>query len=297
MELCLGTVQFGMDYGVFNQRMPKRDDAIKCLEYAVDHGIKAIDTATAYGEAEQVVGEFLAKHENIKKDLFISTKMLPNILDDYSSKDYKTVIKQNLLNSLNRMHRDYIDAYLLHSARYAFRDDILSALYEMKKDCLAKKVGVSVYEPEEAIACFKSGFVDFIQLPYSILDHRMKEAGVFDSPLKGNCEIHSRTAFVKGLVKLDINEIPSYLASAKPIIERFDRICRETGYSRIELAINYVKREKSISHLVIGVRSISQLSEDINIFNREIPQSVLNKIDEEFSGIDANIVVPSLWKK
>lgn len=297
MKLCLGTVQFGMDYGIFNQQRPNREDAVKCLEYAVSNGITAIDTATAYGEAEQVVGDFLAKNPTKKNDLFISTKMLPNILDDYESKDYKKIIRQNLQNSLKCMHRDYIDAYLLHSARYAFRDDILTALYEMEKEGLAKKVGVSVYEPAEALACFKSKFVDFIQLPYSILDHRMKEAGVFDSQLKGTCEIHSRTAFVKGLVKLNVNEIPDYLASAKPIIARLDKISKETGYSRIELAINYVKREKNISHLVIGVRNINQLSEDMKIFNREIPQQVLNKIDEEFAGIDANIVVPSLWKK
>ncbi len=297
MELCLGTVQFGMDYGIFNQKKPSLESSLACIEYAVNNGVKAIDTATAYGDAEKIVGEYLKANSNKRKELFISTKFLPNLLDDVSSKNYVEIIRDNLQKSLKTLHTDYVDAYLLHSARYAFNDEILYALSKMEQEGLAKKVGVSVYEPNEALACLKSPYVNFMQLPYSILDHRMKESGVFNSSLTGKCEIHSRTAFVKGLVKLKCDEVPEYLVKAKPVLAHFDKLCKETGYSAIELAINYVKRENAISHLVIGIRNLQQLKEDIKIFNRTIDKDVFALIDKEFSDVEADIVIPSLWKR
>lgn len=297
MELCLGTVQFGMDYGIFNQKKPSLESSLACIDYAVNNGVKAIDTATAYGDAEKIVGEYIKANSNRRKELFISTKFLPNLLDDVSSKNYVEIIRDNLQKSLKTLHTDYVDAYLLHSARYAFNDEILYALSKMEQEGLAKKVGVSVYEPNEALACINSSYVDFIQLPYSILDHRMKEAGVFNFSLTGKCEIHSRTAFVKGLVKLKCDEVPEYLVKAKPVLAHLDKLCKETGYSVIELAINYVKRENAISHLVIGIRNLQQLKEDIKIFNNPIDKDVFTLIDKEFSDVEADIVIPSLWKR
>lgn len=295
MQLCLGTVQFGMDYGIFNQKRPPLTDSLECIDYALNNGISAIDTATAYGDAESIVGQYFKANPGKRKNVFISTKLLPNILDDVSPKNYVKTIRENLQKSLKTLNTDYIDAYLLHSARYAFNDEILNALGQMQKEGYAGKIGVSVYEPDEAIACQNNPNVNFMQLPYSVLDHRMKECGVFDRAC--DCEIHSRTAFVKGLVKLKCDDVPEYLAKAKPVLSHLDKVCKQSGYSPIELAINYVKREKAISRLVIGVRNIQQLKEDIAIFNREIDKSVLDRMDKEFSDVDADIVIPSLWKR
>ena len=75
MELCLGTVQFGMDYGIFDTPKKHPDYCISCLDYATQNGIRAIDTATAYGMAEEIVGKFLAKRTVARDHLFISTKL------------------------------------------------------------------------------------------------------------------------------------------------------------------------------------------------------------------------------
>ena len=295
MELCLGTVQFGMDYGILNSKMPQIDKSIECLDYATQNGINAIDTATAYGEAEKIVGLFLDKKTVSRDKLWISTKFKPNILDEVEINDYARVIRDNICNSLSTLNTDYVDAYYLHSARYVFNNDILEALYTVKQEGLAREVGVSVYEPEEADACFKSKFVDIIQLPYSIFDHRMKKAGIFDR--EDRCHIDSRSAFIQGLIMMKENEVPDYLSGAKPIIDEIDKICKETNLSRVELAMAYVKRESSISHLVFGVDSIEQLKEDIRLFDKSVSKQLLDQIESEFDNIKAEIVMPSLWKK
>ena len=69
-QLILGTVAFGMDYGITNQegKVPKEEVA-KILEYAVENGISILDTAQAYGDAERVLGRNLV---NAKKFRVIS---------------------------------------------------------------------------------------------------------------------------------------------------------------------------------------------------------------------------------
>ena len=47
-DLCLGTVQFGMKYGINNrQGQPSMNDSVEMIKYAVDNGVKYIDTARA----------------------------------------------------------------------------------------------------------------------------------------------------------------------------------------------------------------------------------------------------------
>lgn len=297
MQLCLGTVQFGMDYGIRNQKKPDLQDAVKYLDYATQNGIYAIDTATAYGTAEQVTGAFLKKRTVSREKLFICTKLLPNILDDVKAENYVAVIRENLQKSLRTLHLNYVDAYLLHSARYAHRPEILDALSEVKKEGLAVKVGVSVYEPDEAMSCIEHDGVGFIQAPYSIFDHRMKADGVLEKISDSSCELAARSAFIQGLVTMCSEDVPPFLAEAKPILEELDKISDETGWSKIELAIGYVKYEQAISHLVFGIDSLEQLKADIMAFQKEMPHDMYREIEKRFEGIRADIVMPSLWKK
>lgn len=297
MKLCLGTVQFGIDYGVYNQPKNCPEYCMKCLDYATQNGISAIDTAPAYGTAEEITGQFLAKKTIPREKLYISTKHLPNVLDDYGQEDYARVIRENLQKSLSTLHTDYIDAYYFHSSRYAFKPELLDAISLMQKEGLARMVGVSVYYPDEALACFESPSVSCIQAPYSIFDHRMKEYGIFDKGKENNFHVDVRTVFIKGLIRLNENEVPEYLSKARPILNKLDILCEKTGFSRIDLALGYVKREKAVNHLVFGIRTLEQLKEDIESFNKEIPDEVFDEIDREFSGISAELVIPSLWVK
>lgn len=297
MELCLGTVQFGLDYGIKGVKKPVAKEAEKCLDYAVQNGVTAFDTATAYGTAEEVLGNFLKKKTIARDRLFISSKLLPNILDTVKQQDYRRVIRANLEKSLKVMHTDYIDAYLLHSARYAFCPEILDALADVKKEGLARTVGVSVYEPEEADACIAHEEMGIFQAPYSILDHRMKESGIFEKASAASCIAAVRSVFIQGLVTLKENQVPAFLEKARPALCKIDKISGETGKTRIELAMGYVKKETGISYLVFGVDSIEQLSEDIKAFQKDLPQELYTEIEKECKGIDTDIVIPSLWKK
>ncbi|WP_297568627.1 aldo/keto reductase [uncultured Anaerovibrio sp.] len=297
MELCLGTVQFGMDYGIKGQKQPSMEQAVDMLDYATQNGINTIDTANAYGSAEDVVGAFLEKKTIARDKLFIVSKFRPNLLDDVGQDKYYEIMRNNLENTLSRLHTDYLNSYLLHSARYIFDDEIIDTLNRLKADGLAERVGVSVYEPEEAKKCIERPNVDFMQLPYSIFDQRMEKAGVFEYAKNNNIQIHSRSAFIQGLILMEEDEIPPFLSKAKPIVRKISLLCNRHGISRIALAMNYVKQQSRISHLVFGVDNIEQLRENIKLFEEDISVAVVDDIAKEFRNIEADIVMPSLWKK
>ena len=59
-KLILGTVQFGLDYGVNNNiGKPTIKNIYKILDYAYENDIKTLDTAESYGNAHQIIANYL----------------------------------------------------------------------------------------------------------------------------------------------------------------------------------------------------------------------------------------------
>jgi len=297
MKLCLGTVQFGMDYGVCGQKQPLTQDSIAMLDYAVQNGIDTIDTANAYGQAENIVGAWLKANPPIREKINLISKFRPDLLNDVNPEKYYSIMKANLEQSLSRLHTDYLDGYLLHNAHYVFSDEIIEALTCLKKQGYIKNIGVSVYETNEAVRGIERDNLDFIQLPYSIFDRRMLHDGIFDLALEKNFVLHSRSAFVQGLILMDENDIPFYLSAAKPFVSKFSRLCEEYGISRIALALGFVKRQNAISHLVFGVDNLKQLKEYIEEFDKLADFKIIDLIAKEFTNIPDEIALPGLWKR
>lgn len=298
MELCLGTVQFGMDYGICGKRKPPLSNSLEMLDYAVHNGINMIDTASAYGEAEDVVGAYFQKNPSAHRQVHLISKFQPNLLDDVSEERYYPIMKSNLENSLRRLHADYLDGYLLHSARYVYDNAIIETLVRLKAEGYVKAVGVSVYEVDEAKVGILRGNLDFLQLPYSVLDQRMLHGGIFALAEEQGFPLHSRSAFIQGLVLMAPDKVPPFLRSrAAPILKKVDSICKETGLTRVQMAMGFVKQQKAISHLVFGVRNLTQLKEDIAVFQQDLPHDVAAELERQFCNISADIVMPSLWKK
>ena len=66
-KLILGTVQFGLDYGINNKSgIPSSNIIKQILDYAMSNGIEILDTAEAYGISQQRIGQY---HQLSKKNL------------------------------------------------------------------------------------------------------------------------------------------------------------------------------------------------------------------------------------
>lgn len=295
MKLCLGTVQFGMDYGLAKTKAMKIDEAVKCISFAVQNGVTAIDTSPAYGYAESIVGEYIKTSDIARDNIYISDKLYPALPDNLNSEEYEKEINNRINESLEKLNTDYIDAYIYHTSEYALNNELLKALFSVKEKGKAKKIGVSVYTPEEALACCYDEYADFLQLPYSVFDRRMKVAGVFGFPEK--MTIHARSVFVQGLLFMPENELPYFLSDAKSAVTRYHELCKEYCVSESALAMGYVKQNAAISAIVFGAVSEEQIKSNIDAFNTNMSKELLDKAEKEFHCLDEAIYLPTLWNK
>lgn len=295
-KLCLGTVQFGMKYGVNNQigRQPTWQESFEMLDYALQNGIDTIDTARAYGEAELVLGEYFKNRKYIKNNVKVISKLRPNIIDEGA--DIEKVVIDECKNTLSRLNLDKLNGYLLHTPEYIYNKAILSALQELKKEKYVDNIGVSIYDLKEGIAAIRTGIVDYIQLPYNVLDQRGSKADFFEKAKQEGITVFTRSAFLQGLFMMDEDNVPKYLVDSVSYIKIFEEVRKKYGLSKVEALINFVKYEKNIDYLVFGVEKKEQLVEDINIYNKEIhAKDFVNEIKEKIDNVDKSIIFPSLW--
>ncbi len=296
MRLCIGTVQFGMDYGVQGGTRPAVEDAVRMLDYATQNGVDAIDTAAAYGTAEEVVGEFLSRKTLPRDDVQVISKFGTGIFEGADATDYPQRLKAAAELSLNRLRTDYLDAYICHVPTAAGDPAIIESMAALKASGLVRHVGFSVYDPDQVRACLMSDVVDFIQSPFSFLDRRMATSGALAEARAKGVDLHTRSAFVQGLMLMDVAKIPEHLAVTRPVISDLEAACAEAGLSRRALALAFVKANPNISHLVFGVDNLEQLKEIVSDFGRSVDWDAVKFLADRFAAVDPAIFLPNNWK-
>lgn len=294
MELCLGTVQFGMNYGINNQDgKPSLERSLGMLGYAVEHGLTMFDTAAAYDEAETVVGCYLSQ---ANKGVHVVSKLRSDCLSD-TDPPAEEVVRNELMLTLKKLQVDSMYGYLLHNADYLYNDAVMAALKQLKQEGFIKNYGVSIYDIKDGYAGIERGCT-IIQLPFSVFDQRAKSQGLLDEAIKNNVEIHTRSAFLQGLLMMDVEKIPSNLRGITPYVEKLNEICNTYAIEKKELLIGFVKQTKGIDRLVFGVDNLEQLKEFISIFQRSsVQEEIMEELNRSFSNIEEDLILPHKWRK
>lgn len=294
-SLCLGTVQFGMKYGVNNTLgQPSESDSFRMLDIAIESGIDVIDTARAYGTAELILGKYFSERRNQHKVKVIS-KLRPNVIDE-GEMDIYSVVRVECEESLRRLNLEHLDGYLLHTPQYIRNPQIVAALQQLKEDGLVDNIGVSIYEIEDGRVAIDTGVVDYIQLPYSVLDQRGLKENFIPEAKKAGIQIFTRSAFLQGLFFMERDRIPAHLQDAVPYLDMFDKLLQKYGLDKAEALLQFVTQEQSIDYLVFGVDTEKQLEEDIlRCREKDIPMEFVEEVKKSFQDIDKSIIFPSLW--
>ena len=288
-RICLGTVQLGLHYGVNNAlgRKPDRNESFALLQSAIDAGINYFDTASMYGDAENILGEFGIGKCNVN----VISKLRPNLPADAS------LVLKEIRQSLDRLGLTTLNGYLLHHADDFYQPEILRGLKLAKEQDLTKNIGVSVYEPEDALRAVLDPDIDFIQIPYNVLDQRLDKTDFFDLVEKNNVTVFARSAFLQGLLLMEKSDLPSNLSDAAPYIDRFAAIAREHGFTRSEAAMLYSYCHPHIDYVLFGVDTVEQLQNNISVLDKaDRFQSCYEELHGRFKSVDRKIIVPSLWR-
>lgn len=288
MKLALGTVAFGLDYGISNSsgKTPQAEVS-RILEYAYHQGIDTLDTAAAYGNSEDVLGTFpgIKKFKIITKAFSTNAQFLNHV--DLTSQFER---------SLERMGVESIYALLLHRPddllRSPLRDEIARTLGDLKKQGLVKKVGVSAYSPTELLEITKSFSIDLVQIPGNILDQRFWISGCVTELRKLGIEIHVRSSFLQGLLLMNPNSLPETQIRAQQWVEKIQTEAKLQGTSALKICLSYMK-SIDLDKIVVGTNNLIQLQEIIEAYLT----APIMKNAAQFYCNDENIVNPAKWGK
>lgn len=291
-RLALGTVQFGINYGIANvSGMPDEESSHSILNAALNMGICDFDTAKAYGKSELVLGSWHRKHE-------------ARIVSKYSScSDQKSIISDRLNLAINDTLKSIdcsqLYGYLLHNEEAIFDAAWLSGLASLKESGLVRKVGVSVYEISCAIFAANSPAIDIIQIPYSMMDQRLDACGFFELAEANGKEIWARSALVQGLLLLAEDKIPTDLKGMIPLRELARKIGAHFGFSLQQMAVLFSLGNHRIDKVLIGVDTLEQLLEYKGIEAQiDSFQDCRDMLVRELRGrLDPYLVSPHKWKR
>ena len=281
-KLALGTVQFGLNYGINNQNgQTSLQEVAKILSYAKQSGIEVLDTAYAYGNSEKALGV------SDLKTFKIISKIPPCQASEVTS---------YFESSLSRLGQDKLYGYLFHN--FEAYTKFPESYFELKKiqdQGKIDKIGFSIYKPQELDYLLERDLeFQLVQFPYNILDQRFEP---YLEPLnKRGVEVHVRSVFLQGLFFSNTSRLPVFFSELYPKLEQLNIICGDLGISKSALCLNFVINNPNISNVVMGVDKLNHLESNVEALQQAdqvkkvIPQLMALKEDKE------DFILPMNWK-
>ena len=286
-KLILGTVQFGLKYGINNTiGKLKKDEVLSLLKVAYNSGIRVLDTAEAYGNAHQLIGNYHKRQDDFKF----------KIITKFPHQIKHNLIKSKVLEYLELMNVNTLDVMMFHSFdSFQSNYNSLDTLNELKSDGLIKNIGVSVYTNDQLKSLLNEDLITVVQVPFNLLDNFNVRGDLINQlKIKGKV-IHTRSAFLQGLFFKKSSDDISVVQALKPHLKTLNKIVKKQGCSMEELALSYCVKQKNIDNVIIGVDSISQLNANIKAAAYEVNEEALkciNNINVE----NLSLLNPSLWR-
>ncbi len=258
MKLALGTVQFGMPYGIANQGGKVGPDEIaRILAFARETGISILDTAIAYGDSEASLGAAGVA------DLCVITK-LPSVPEGEAVGPW---IKAQVQASLHRLDVRSVYGLLLHRSEQlagVHGAAIADALAALKAEGLVQKVGVSIYAPEDLEYVMRACSVDMVQAPFNVFDRRMQRSGWMARLQTLGIELHVRSVFLQGLLLIPPERRPRKFDCWAPLWKRWDEWLAATDQTPLQGALRFVLAQCGVAKAVVGVDGLAQLKEIVD---------------------------------
>jgi aryl-alcohol dehydrogenase-like predicted oxidoreductase len=287
MKLALGTVQFGLNYGVANTSgQVSSEIAGAILQHAQQAGIDTLDTAIAYGESESVLGNIGVQPWKVVTKLHA----VPDACTDVTQ-----WVKSQVQGSLRRMGIDSLHGLLLHRPGQLLEGigaELYAALQSLKADGLAGKVGISVYGAAELDAFHGRYAFDLVQSPFNILDRSFVDSGWAQRLKNDGVEVHTRSALLQGLLLMPKEKRPAKFERWKDVWSEWDRWLSETGLSPLQACLRFTNTLDCIDRVVVGVDNVAQLEEIISAAEGLLPSLPQFKILQ-----DDRLVNPATWNQ
>ena len=291
-RIGLGTVQFGLNYGISNALgKTTHIEVQKILDLAFRNKIDTIDTAFSYGSSEQVLGKNIENQKQFK----IVTKIRPIDFNNVTEQHVKQVEREFEI-SLRRLGVDSVYGLLFHRAEdfhISGIEKIYQQLNKLKEAGKIKKIGASIYSYSQLEYILSRFPIDIVQLPFNIFDQRLLGLKAFKLLTKANVEIHSRSAFLQGLIFIKPTELPSKLHPFQSKLKLLNDYANDHNTSKLAVAVAFVLQQTEINKCILGFETSMQLRELLSIVGN------LPSLDPSFCKLmavsDDRILNPINW--
>ena len=285
-KVSLGTVQFGMDYGIANSSgQITLKECSSILSEASRIGIKNIDTATVYGKSEHILGEIGVNKFNV-------TTKIPYVPPE--TKDLIEHVEKLILESLSKIGLKSFYCVLIHDSKQLSNKDsqekIFNALKKVKARGLVKKIGVSIYDPIELNNINYLSKYDIVQAPFNILDRRIIKDGWLDKLKKNKISLQVRSIFLQGLLLMPSELRPKKFSKWNGLWEAWDSWLIDSKLTPLEACLNFPLTIDNIDSIVVGVDSkehLQQIGKYLNNKNITYPSFLQSN--------DLDLIDPNHW--
>lgn len=282
-QVVLGTVQFGLDYGVSNiDGKTHKKEVNRILSRGYELGVRELDTAPSYGDAESVIVEEMT--DNYK----INTKLLP------CSGNTKEIVLKTLDASFDMFGSNF-NSVAVHKVEDLLESELVKVIESLRESDRFEKIGVSIYNLEDLDLIKKVFKPDFIQLPFNIYDQRFKDSSSLKYFKSYGCEIHVRSVFLQGLLLMDVCDIPRELDAIVPIHKKLIAHSGNHNISIYKMCLSWVMNQDWVDKIVVGVNDVLQLEFLIKTINEVISEKRSGFDCSKFKVNDPLIVNPANW--
>ena len=236
-KLSLGSVQWGKPYGVSNSNgQTDFKEVNRILTKARSVGIRLIDTAGSYGDAEDVLGKNNLSYFSIvtKASKFENKSISKVEVDDLSLK-----FKQSLL----KLNQSSCYGLLIHQKEDIFKNGnqyLIETLNKLKLKGLVKKIGISLYDSNDIDEVIERLRPDIIQLPINVLDQRFIKDGSLNYIKSKNIEVHARSVFLQGLLLMPSKKTPVFFKTWIKKINEWKNTCKKKNINYLSAALNFL---------------------------------------------------------
>jgi aryl-alcohol dehydrogenase-like predicted oxidoreductase len=283
-RLALGTVQFGLAYGIANTKgKVQLEKAAKIIHYAKENGIHTIDTASSYGESEKILGEIGVN------DLNVITKIKPLPDSEVNVSDW---VMNQVNQSLTRLNIAQLYGLLLHKSSDLIGTNgwsLYKALREVQEKGLVRKIGISIYSPTELEKTKKYRY-DIVQAPYSIVDQRLATSGWLKRLKDQQCEVHARSIFLQGLLLMSRKSIPEKFSRWASLWDTWHSWLIKERLNAVGACVRFPLDVQEIDRVIVGAQDVTQLEQIKNEANIQ-STGVYPKI----TSTDLNLINPYNW--
>jgi aryl-alcohol dehydrogenase-like predicted oxidoreductase len=233
-RVVLGTVQFGLAYGrQASGDVPNRDHCFAVLDAAWSRGIRAFDTAEAYGDAAGRLSDWIASR-GVAASCHVVTKVAARCVADPEAVSH-AVGRFSCVASCTVMTHGAVEV----DAFAAFRDSA---------ERMGALPGASVYEAHEVVAMAGAGACR-IQAPFNVFDTRQRDAA-----RRCGVPIDGRSVFLQGVLLEHPKHAEERAPGAGRMAEVVQRVATDAGIPPAVMLLGWAVRDLGQhDRVVVGV--------------------------------------------